>query len=111
MTPPKSTSRAVLAAAALLLFWLGNRMGGTYQTTNGTVTQKLATALNLQQLLAHPLLISADGFALACGTAAVLLAGLVYLCVKYGQAPSAAAKGVRQRPLGYAAGHCPFCGR
>ena len=47
MTPPKSTSRAVLAAAALLLFWLGNRMGGTYQTTNGTVTQKLAAALNL----------------------------------------------------------------
>ena len=45
MTPQKSTSRAVLAAAALLLFWLGNRMGGIYQTTNGTVTQKLAAAL------------------------------------------------------------------
>lgn len=85
MTPPKSTSRAVLAAAALLMFWLGNRMGGTYQTTDGTVTQKLAAALNLQLLLAHPLRLSADGFCLACGAAAVLLAGLVYLCVKYGK--------------------------
>ena len=85
MTSQKSTSRAVLAAAALLMFWLGNRMGGTYQTTNGTVTQKLAAALNLQLLLAHPLRLSADGFALACGTVAVLLAGLVYLCVKYGK--------------------------
>ena len=85
MTPPKSTSRAVLAVAALLMFWLRNRMGGAYQTTNGTVTQKLAAALNLQLLLAHPLRLSADGFCLACGTAAVLLAGLVYLCVKYGK--------------------------
>lgn len=85
MTPPKSTSRAVLAAAALLMFWLGNRMGGTYQTTNGTVTQKLAAALNLQLLLAHPLRLSADGLSLACGAAAVLLAGLAYLCVKYGK--------------------------
>lgn len=85
MTPQKSTSRAVLAVAALLLFWLGNRMGGIYQTTNGTVTQKLAAALNLQLLLAHALRLSADGFALACGTAAVLLAGLVYLCIKYGK--------------------------
>lgn len=85
MTPPKSTSRAVLAAAALLMFWLGNRMAGTYQTTNGTVTQKLAAALNLQLLLAHPLRFSADGLSLACGAAAVLLAGLAYLCVKYGK--------------------------
>lgn len=85
MTPQKSTSRAVLAVAALLMFWLGNRMGGIYQTTNGTVTQKLAAALNLQLLLAHPLRLSADGFALACGTAAVLLAGLVYLYIKYGK--------------------------
>lgn len=75
MTPPKSTSRAVLAVAALLMFWLGNRMGGIYQTTNGTVTQKLAEALNLQLLLAHPLRLSVDALqriadCLAAGIAA-----------------------------------------
>lgn len=72
-----------LALAASLIFWLGDWMGHTYQITGGTTTQKLATAMNLQLLLAHPLRLSANAFSLMCGMGAVLLAGLFYLCIKY----------------------------
>lgn len=83
MNHVKVKNRVWLALAALLIFWLGDWMGHTYQITGGTTTQKLATAMNLQVLLTHPMRLSANAFSLMCGVGAVLLAGLFYLCLKY----------------------------
>ena len=66
-----------------LCFWLGNWMGHTYELTEGTTTHRLAAALNLNSLLLHPFRLSADAFSLGCGIATALMAGLIYLCVKY----------------------------
>lgn len=75
--------RSIVMAAALVCFWLGDWMGHTYEITNGTSTQKITAAVNLNTLLSHPLRLSADLFSLGCGVGAVLLAALIYLCVKY----------------------------
>lgn len=83
MNHVKVKNRVWLALAALLIFWLGDWMGHTYQITGGTTTQKLAAAMDLQMLLAHPMRLSANAFSLMCGVGAVLLAGLFYLCLKY----------------------------
>ena len=58
-------------------------MGYTYELTEGTTTRRLAAALNPNSLLLHPFRLSADAFSLGCGIAAALMAGLIYLCVKY----------------------------
>lgn len=58
-------------------------MGHTYELTEGTTTHRLAAALNLNSLLLHPFRLSADAFSLGCGIATALMAGLIYLCVKY----------------------------
>lgn len=73
----------LLLTATPVCFWLGDWMGHTYEMTNGTSTQKLAAAVDINALLAHPLRLSADLFSLTCGTGAVLAAGLIYVCVKY----------------------------
>lgn len=75
--------RALVIAAVLVCFWLGDWMGHTYEITSGTSTQKITAAVNLNTLLAHPLRLSADLFSLGCGVGAVLLAALIYLCIKY----------------------------
>lgn len=79
----KKKQYALLVTAAPACFWLGNWMGHTYEITIGTSTQKLAAAVDISALLAHPLRLSAGSFPLACGTGAVLTAGLIYVCVKY----------------------------
>lgn len=58
----KVKDRVWLVLAALLIFWLGDWMGHTYQITGGTTTQKLAAAMDLQLLLVHPLRLSANAF-------------------------------------------------
>lgn len=83
MNQPKRNLRIWIPIAAVLCFWLGNWMGHTYELTEGTTTHRLAAALNLNSLLLHPFRLSADAFSLGCGIAAALMAGLIYLCVKY----------------------------
>ena len=79
----KEKQHALLVTAAPVCFWLGDWMGHTYEITIGSSTQKLAAALDINALLAHPLRLSLDLFSLTCGTGAVLTAGLIYVCVKY----------------------------
>ena len=67
MNHVKVKNRVWLALAALLIFWLGDWVGHTYQITGGTTTQKLAAAMNLQVLLAHPMRLSVNAFSLMCG--------------------------------------------
>lgn len=83
MNQPKRNLRIWIPIAAVLCFWLGNWMGHTYELTEGTTTHRLAAALNLNSLLLYPFRLSADAFSLGCGIAATLMAGLIYLCVKY----------------------------
>lgn len=83
MNQPKRNLKIWIPIAAVLCFWLGDWMGHTYELTEGTTTHRLAAALNLNSLLLHPFRLSADAFSLGCGIAAALMAGLIYLCVKY----------------------------
>ena len=83
MNQPKRNLKIWIPIAALLCFWLGNWMGHTYELTEGTTTHRLTAALNLNSLLLHPFRLSADAFSLGCGIATALMAGLIYLCVKY----------------------------
>lgn len=83
MNQPKRNLKIWIPIAAVLCFWLGNWMGYTYELTEGTTTRRLAAALNPNSLLLHPFRLSADAFSLGCGIAAALMAGLIYLCVKY----------------------------
>lgn len=83
MNQPKRNLKIWIPIAAVLCFWLGNWMGHTYELTEGTTTHRLAAALNLNNLLLHPFRLSADAFSLGCGIATALMAGLIYLCVKY----------------------------
>ena len=83
MNQPKRNLKIWIPIAAVLCFWLGDWMGYTYELTEGTTTHRLADALNLNSLLLHPFRLSADAFSLGCGIAAALMAGLIYLCVKY----------------------------
>lgn len=64
-------------------FWLGNRAGLLYESVAGTVTQKLAAAVNLGEIVRHPLQLSPAPIPVGCGVGVVLLAGLTYLCIKY----------------------------
>ena len=83
MNQPKRNLKIWIPIAALLCLWLGNWMGHTYELTEGTTTHRLTAALNLNNLLLHPFRLSADAFSLGCGIATALMAGLIYLCVKY----------------------------
>lgn len=83
MNQPKRNLKIWIPIAAVLCFWLGDWMGHTYELTEGTTTHRLAAALNLNSLLLHPFRLSADAFSLGCGIATALMAGLIYLCVKY----------------------------
>lgn len=83
MNQPKRNLKIWIPIAAVLCFWLGNWMGHTYKLTEGTTTHRLTAALNLNSLLLYPFRLSADAFSLGCGIAATLMAGLIYLCVKY----------------------------
>ena len=83
MNQPKRNLKIWIPIAVVLCFWLGNWMGHTYELTEGTTTHRLAAALNLNSLLLHPFRLSADAFSLGCGSATALMAGLIYLCVKY----------------------------
>ena len=83
MNQPKGNLKIWIPIAAVLCFWLGDWMGYTYELTEGTTTHRLAAALNLNSQLLHPFRLSADAFSLGCGIAAALMAGLIYLCVKY----------------------------
>lgn len=70
-------------AASLGCFWLGNRAGLLYVSAAGTVTQRLAAAVNLSKIALHPLQLSPAPIPVGCGVGAILLAGLAYLCIKY----------------------------
>lgn len=70
-------------AASLGCFWLGNRAGLLYVSAAGTVTQRLAAAVNLSKIALHPLQLSPAPIPVCCGVGAILLAGLAYLCIKY----------------------------
>ena len=70
-------------AASLGCFWLGNRVGVLYVSAAGTVTQRLAVAVNLGEIVLHPLQLSPAPIPVGCGVGAILLAGLAYLCIKY----------------------------
>lgn len=73
----------ICLAASLGCFWLGNRVGLLYVSAVGTVTQRLAAALNLGEIVLHPLQLSPAPIPVCCGVGAILLAGLAYLCIKY----------------------------
>ena len=73
----------ICLAASLGCFWLGNRVGVLYVSAAGTVTQRLAAAVNLSKIVLHPLQLSPAPIPVGCGVGAALLAGLVYLCIKY----------------------------
>ena len=83
MNQPKGNLKIWIPIAAVLCFWLGDWIGYTYELTEGTTTHRLAAALNLNSLLLHPFRFSVDAFSLGCGIATALMAGLIYLCVKY----------------------------
>lgn len=70
-------------AASLGCFWLGNRVGLLYVSAVGTITQRLAAAVNLSKIVLHPLQLSSAPIPVGCGVGAILLAGLAYLCIKY----------------------------
>lgn len=70
-------------AASLGCFWLGNRAGLLYVSVVGTVTQRLAAAVNLSKIVLHPLQLSPAPIPVGCGVGAILLAGLAYFCIKY----------------------------
>lgn len=70
-------------AASLGCFWLGNRVGLLYVSAAGTVTQRLAVAVNLGEIVLHPLQLSSAPIPVGCGIGAILLTGLAYLCIKY----------------------------
>lgn len=111
MNQPKRNLKIWIPIAAVLCIWLGDWMGHTYELTEGTTTHRLAAALNLNSLLLHPFRLSADAFSLGCGIATALMAGLIYLCVKYSRHRLMPPERVRQRPLGHAGGHCTLCGQ
>ena len=46
----------ICLTASLGCFWLGNRVGVLYVSAAGTVTQRLAAAVNLSKIVLHPLL-------------------------------------------------------
>lgn len=48
----------ICLAASLGCFWLGNRAGLLYVSAVGTVTQRLAAAVNLSKIVLHPLQLS-----------------------------------------------------
>lgn len=73
----------ICLAASLGCFWLGNRVGLLYVSAVGTVTQRLAAAVNLSKIALHPLQLSPAPIPVGCGVGAILLAGLAYLCIKY----------------------------
>lgn len=73
----------ICLAASLGCFWLGNRAGLLYVSAAGTVTQRLAAAVNLSKIVLHPLQLSSAPIPVGCGVGAILLAGLAYLCIKY----------------------------
>lgn len=73
----------ICLAASLGCFWLGNRVGLLYVSAVGTVTQRLAAAVNLGKIVLHPLQLSPAPIPVGCGVGAILLAGLAYLCIKY----------------------------
>ena len=73
----------ICLAASLGCFWLGNRVGLLYVSAVGTVTQRLAAAVNLGEIVLHPLQLSPAPIPVGCGVGAILLAGLAYLCIKY----------------------------
>lgn len=73
----------ICLAASQGCFWLGNRVGLLYVSTVGTVTQRLAAAVNPGKIVLHPLQLSPAPIPVGCGVGATLLAGLVYLCIKY----------------------------
>lgn len=73
----------IFIAACLGCFWLGNRVGVLYVSAVGTVTQRLAAAVNPGKIVLHPLQLSPAPIPVGCGVGAILLAGLAYLCIKY----------------------------
>lgn len=73
----------ICLAASLGCFWLGNRVGLLYVSAVGTVTQRLAAAVNLSKIVLNPLQLSSAPIPVGCGVGAILLAGLAYLCIKY----------------------------
>lgn len=73
----------ICLAASLGCFWLGNRVGLLYVSAVGTVTQRLAAAVNLSKIVLHPLQLSSSPIPVGCGVGAILLAGLAYFCIKY----------------------------
>ena len=73
----------ICLAASLGCFWLGNRVGFLYVSAVGTLTQRLAAAVNLSKIVLHPLQLSSAPIPVCCGVGAILLAGLAYLCIKY----------------------------
>ena len=73
----------ICLAASLGCFWLGNRVGLLYVSAVGMVTQRLAAAVNLGEIVLHPLQLSHAPIPVGCGVGAILLVGLAYLCIKY----------------------------
>ena len=73
----------ICLAASLGCFWLGNRVGLLYVSAVGTVTQRLAAAVNLSKIVLYPLQLSSSPIPVGCGVGAILLAGLAYFCIKY----------------------------
>lgn len=66
----------ICLAASLGCFWLGNRVGLLYVSAVGTVTQRLAAAVNLSKIVLYPLQLSPAPIPVGCGVGAILLAGL-----------------------------------
>lgn len=73
----------ICLSASLGCFWLGNQVGLLYVSAVGTVTQRLAAAVNLSKIVLHPLQLSSAPIPVGCGVGAILLAGLAYFCIKY----------------------------
>lgn len=67
----------ICLAASLGFFWLGNRVGLLYVSAVGTVTQRLAAAVNLGKIVLHPLQLSPAPIPVGCGVGAILLAVLL----------------------------------
>lgn len=81
MTPQKKNKPALLIFAAIIIFWLSNRMGGIYESTPGGIGDKVFAALDVEQLLKPPYGLCLSSTSLLWGLAGLAITALISIWV------------------------------
>ena len=81
MTPRQKNKPALLIFAAIIIFWLSNRMGGIYESTPGGIGDKIFAALDVEQLLNPPYGLCLSSTSLLWGLAGLAITALVAIWV------------------------------